>query len=162
LGRWLGVLHYVGQNLCYWILPESAEPISRTTVQKIPANELATQQFKDSLQKFDNTLTERLSRGTYNKLNLDYIPTRQLDVIDPDFESADESHLHPDADNIDAETYDNYISAQVLLPKGDSLVLGTVMKCKLDKNGNPTGQSHNNPLLDIRLYEVQFPDGTEQ
>jgi hypothetical protein len=36
------------------------------------------------------------------------------------------------------------------------------MKRKRDNNGNPTGRSHNNPLLDTRVYEFQFPDGTEQ
>jgi hypothetical protein len=147
-------LHSVGQVLCHWILPESAESISQTTVQAIPADVLDTQQFKDSLQNFDTNITERLSRGTNDILNLEYLPTRQLDVVDPDYESADISHLHPEADDFDAETYENYISAQVLLPKEDNLVSGTVMKRKRYNNGNPTGRSHNNPLLDTRVYEV--------
>ena len=43
LGRWLGVSHRIGQALCYWILPISAEPVSRTTVQVVSKEELATE-----------------------------------------------------------------------------------------------------------------------
>ena len=35
IGRWLGVLHRVGPEMAYWILPESGRPISCTTVQRI-------------------------------------------------------------------------------------------------------------------------------
>jgi hypothetical protein len=63
LGRWLGVSHRVGQALCYWILTESAEPISRTTVQTIPGDELSSQRVQDLLTKFDKSVSERLDRG---------------------------------------------------------------------------------------------------
>jgi hypothetical protein len=35
LGRWLGVAHRVGQALCYYVLPISAIPIVRSTIQPI-------------------------------------------------------------------------------------------------------------------------------
>jgi Reverse transcriptase (RNA-dependent DNA polymerase) len=162
LGRWLGVSHRVGQALCYWILPESGEPISRTTVQSIPDDEFSTQRLTDNLQKFDSAVSDRLDRGTNDILDTVCLPTRHLDVVDPGFESFDADFLHPEAEDFDAEAFDNYISAQVLLPKGDSLVSGQVIKRKRDSNGNPIGHSNNNPLLDTRVYEVQFPDGTEQ
>ena len=85
----------------------------------------------------------------------------QLGVEDPDFESFDKNFLQPEADDFDAETSDNYILAQVLLLKGDSLVSGQVIKQKCDENGNPIGKSNSNPLLDTRVYKVQFADGTE-
>jgi hypothetical protein len=31
---------------------------------------------------------------------------------------------------------------------------------KQDADGNPIGKSHSNPILDSRLYEVEFPDGS--
>ena len=70
--------------------------------------------------------------------------------------------LQSEEEDFDAETYNKYIAAQVLLPKGDSLVSRQVIKQKRDDNGNPIGRSNSNPLLDKRVYEVQFPDGTEQ
>ena len=87
---------------------------------------------------------------------------RQLDIVDPDFDSVEEDHLQPEAEEYDAEAYDQYILAQVLVPKGDDFISGQVIKRKCDANGNPIGRSNTNPLLDTRVYEVQFPDGTEQ
>jgi Reverse transcriptase (RNA-dependent DNA polymerase) len=37
-----------------------------------------------------------------------------------------------------------------------------VLKRKRDDNNHPIGISNTNPLLDTRVYEVQFPDGTEK
>ena len=36
IGCWLGVSHHVGSALCYYILTDKGEVISRTTVQHIP------------------------------------------------------------------------------------------------------------------------------
>ena len=35
IGRWMGVSHRIGPEMAYWILPESGQPISYTTVQRI-------------------------------------------------------------------------------------------------------------------------------
>jgi hypothetical protein len=69
---------------------------------------------------------------------LDYKPTRQIEVVDPDFESL---HLHPEAGDTEM-----YFSAQILSLKGDCLVLGTIMIRKRESNQYPAGQSHNEPL----------------
>ena len=37
---------------------------------------------------------------------------------------------------------------------------GKVIGRSVDKNGNVSGKQHNNPILDTRLYDVQFPDGS--
>ena len=65
----------------------------------------------------------------------------------------------PDADDFDVDTYDAYISAQVALPKGDEMTLGTIVQRKRDKDGNVIGKHNENPILDTRVYEVEFSDG---
>jgi hypothetical protein len=65
----------------------------------------------------------------------------------------------PEADAFDAQMYDQYISAEVLLPKGDILVSARVVGRKHDRDGNPMGVGHSNLLLDTHIYEVLFPDG---
>ena len=65
----------------------------------------------------------------------------------------------PEADAYDAQMYDQYISTEVMVPKGDILVSAKVIGRKTDRDGNPIGVGHSNPLLDTRVYEVQFPDG---
>jgi hypothetical protein len=59
-----------------------------------------------------------------------------------------------DVNSYDPEGYDGYITAQVLLPKGDEFNIGTVVRRCVDENGNPTGKSKPNPILDTREYEV--------
>ena len=36
--------------------------------------------------------------------------------------------------------------------------LARVTKLLKDKSGNPIGKSHDNPILDCRIYEVEFSD----
>jgi hypothetical protein len=35
-----------------------------------------------------------------------------------------------------------------------------VKRCKIDEDGKSIGTANNNPILDTRLYEVEFIDGT--
>jgi hypothetical protein len=76
-----------------------------------------------------------------------------------EFEPFAPSLAMPEADEFDPEVFDAYLRAEVLLPKGDCLVTGTVVGRKRDMNGNPIGRKNSNPILDSRVYEVQFPDG---
>jgi len=46
-----------------------------------------------------------------------------------------------------------------MLPQGDILVPAHVTGRKHDADGNPIGVANSNPLLDIRVYEVEFLDG---
>ena len=48
---------------------------------------------------------------------------------------------------------------EVLLPRyGGVTETGKVIGRSVDKDGNVSGKQHNNPILDMRLYDVQFPD----
>jgi hypothetical protein len=46
----------------------------------------------------------------------------------------------PDRDDLPDNHYDQYVNAEVLLPKGDSMVTGKVKRRKLDDLGIPTGR----------------------
>ena len=50
------------------------------------------------------------------------------------------------------------MSTQVILPTGDHVLRGQVESRKRDANGNPVGRANTNPILDTRLYNVEFPD----
>jgi len=56
----MGVAHKVGQAMCYWLLPSSAIPIARTTIQEISQHELQSEEFKRQLTHFDNGVQEKL------------------------------------------------------------------------------------------------------
>eukprot|EP01082_Thalassiosira_pseudonana_P005598 g5187.t1 g5187 contig19:120121-121928(-) len=57
------------------------------------------------------------------------------------------------------ESGDEYVNAEVMLPRGDAMQRGRVVKRKRDDNGNIVGTANANPILDTRVYEVMFPDG---
>jgi hypothetical protein len=59
-----------------------------------------------------------------------------------------------EADNYTTEGFDEYLSAKVLLPKGDHMVRGEVVRRRRDSNGNPIGKRNLNPILVTREYEV--------
>ena len=46
--------------MCYWILPQSGITITRTMVQSITMEELATNEVKEQFQKFDNEIGRSL------------------------------------------------------------------------------------------------------
>ena len=58
------------------------------------------------------------------------------------------------------EALDKYIRAKVVVPGKYSIpALSRVKRRKWDASGNPVGEKHSNPILDTRVYELEFPDG---
>ena len=48
---------------------------------------------------------------------------------------------------------------ELALPRnGEEPAFARVMR---DENGNPIGRAHENPILDTRMFEVEFLDGTK-
>jgi hypothetical protein len=165
MGRWLGEAYNIGQALCYWILPISGIPNARSTVQAIPQEYFSTDLARQELNELDQALVNKLGAPVATSKSIEY------DVNNPDTkDEVDETEtpyytpfepeaLMPEADQWDAEAYDQYISAQIILPSKDSQLLGTVTARKRDIHGNPIGVANKNPILDTRIYEVTFPDG---
>ena len=56
-------------------------------------------------------------------------------------------------------TYDTYIGEEIVLPKGNDMVSGNVKSRVKDFQGQPTGKADKNPILDTRVYNVEFSDG---
>ncbi len=50
----------------------------------------------------------------------------------------------------------------MLLPCGGEAKKATIVGRKRDQDGRPIGKRHANPLLDTRLYEVDFPDSSTE
>jgi hypothetical protein len=73
------------------------------------------------------------------------------DTMDPEYGDAE----------VTPETGDNYLSTELMLPKGGVLVEGRVTARKRDRDGNPLGLANNNPILDTRSYIIKFDDGDQ-
>ncbi len=159
-GFWLGVAHRVGQALCYWILTESSNVIACTTVQLVTPDELHSLLIQERIQEFDEKVRTKL--GHAMEITDDAHPkgnTFLQDVDEGIFKPVEPEAKMSEADEFDADTYDKYLVAQVLLPKGDLMMSGQVIRCKHDQNGDPIGHTNPNLILDTRVFEIQLPDG---
>jgi hypothetical protein len=166
IGRWMGVAHNIGQAMCFWILPKSGVPIARTTVRAITDSELQITQVQQELRSFDDAIQQKLGDDRLNEGDLSF--EVGSDELDKALEEADDGEYdpyepeaeRPELDDYDEETLDKLLAAEVILPKGDYQFVGKVIGRKRDANGNPVGRANSNPILDTRVSEVEFPDGS--
>ncbi len=56
---------------------------------------------------------------------------------------------------------DNYLSAEISIPCGGTLVKGRVTSRKRDKDSNPIGLANANSILDTCKYTFTFDNGDE-
>ena len=59
------------------------------------------------------------------------------------------------------DTYDQYVGAEINLPRGDRTIKGRVAKRRMTNDKTPVGVSHPNPMLDDRQYIVEMEDDSE-
>lgn len=128
-----------------------------------------TDEVKEELKSLDKAINDKLTNNTdIREMNID-IP-EYLHLVSPDdngndetetpqFEPVEVEAAMPEADDFDMEAFDKYLSAEVVLPKGDQMLLGKVVTRKRDLDDNRIGKAHSNPIFDTRLYQVQFSDG---
>jgi len=118
IGRRLGVSHRIGQAMCFWVSPPSGIPIIRTTIQVIIQDELCCKEIQDHLASFNRGIQEKM--GSLDE-------SRTSDELCLYLEDEDNSHIDnepfepdaciPDVDNFNANTYDELLLAEPLLPE---------------------------------------------
>ena len=79
---------------------------------------------------------------------------------DDDIEPLEPESTKSDADDFTPESMDEYISASVLLPRGEDVVRAKVVGRKHGRDGNPLRMRHLNPNLDTQEHQIEFPDGS--
>ena len=167
---WLGVSQKTGSLMSFWVLMLSCRVVSRTSVQRITNLELREETNKRQMTAFDDAVQEYLR--DYNHVLNDGGKSEPYDWSthpfedDPDFqEEFEDAVSNPEVKETDElftpDTYDQYLQMELALPQGDSLEprLAKVTKRLKDANGIPIGTADQNPLLDTRMYEVEFADG---
>jgi hypothetical protein len=173
LARFLGVSHQVGSWMSYWVLPASGIPMSRTTVQRVTNLESQTEQCKKRFSVYDKRIAERFNE---KYIDADYLqnnndkPAVELweELADDDgvffeeFTRVITNEDIPEADDtFDPESFDdNYVNMELALERqGDGPEFARVTKRLKDKDGRPIGTASDNPILDSRMYEVEYEDG---
>ena len=167
LGRWIGVAHDVGSPMTFWVLPTTCKVLARSTVSALTDDDLANPVVQTRIVELDEEIKSRigdsLSEEELNPELTGLLPEVPDDIFLPDHDmehdSPEPEAAAPEADDYTPEAYDEYLTAEVLLPNMGTITKAKVVGRKRDADGNPIGRRNINPILDTREYEVEFPDG---
>ena len=169
LGRWLGVAENIGSIMTYYILQSNGEVVARSTVWNITNLEKEIDSTKDVINAYDTELSRHFNDefpGDGDKPD----PELWADLKESDedfreefFKIYEDSDLPEAKDDLPepspgiADT--ELLSMELALPRdGDGPELARVKRRKKDSDGI-IGTAHKNPILDTRVFEVEFIDG---
>ena len=85
--------------------------------------------------------------------------TLQCNAYEDESQNAKTFPMLDEKSGITPNRGDHYVNAEILLPRGDRMTRGQVVCQKQDANNNLMGRTNQNPILDMPLYEVEFPWG---
>jgi hypothetical protein len=169
ISRWLGVSHHVGPLMSYWVLTPEGQIMSRTTVQRVTNLELTSAENMARMAEFTAAISTKagdpaqfIDDGKGNPS--DWGEPGDFDAdFDEEFNSVDNSSIpvnDVDDDFTPDVLDDTYLNMELALPRsGGKVEFARVVKRLRDKDGIPIGTANDNPILDSRMYEVEFPDG---
>ena len=75
IGRWLGVSHKIGQQMSYWVLPQSGIPISVVTVQRLTNLEQTTDEWKARMEQYTQQVEQKMSSKSFEVQGHDTQPS---------------------------------------------------------------------------------------
>ena len=172
LGRWLGVSHHVGSLMSYWVLMLKGHVISWMTVSQVTNLEKQQTDVKHRLAEFDSAITARFNDDANILVEGGKIQLQDWSEPVDDLDFLDEFHnviSNPEVPEVDQQFTpdvfdDRYLNMELALPHGDEATpqYAKVTKRLRDANGIPIGTADDNPILDTRMYKVEFMDGTKQ
>ena len=166
-GRWIGVSHRTGRLMCYHILTQRGTVISRSTVQRVTELEKKTHEVKETFVKFDAEIHRRLKSDVRGYCGDKPNPQDWADLLEEDEDFAAEfTKIFNNTDIPESDEYtpevleDTYLQMEVAMPRdSEGPEFARVTKRLRDANGIPIGTANDNPLLDTRIYEVEYIDG---
>ena len=88
------------------------------------------------------------------------VETPTYDLMDEDREDQERQARKVRFDDEPSSSRgDSYIGAEVTLPASEKWTSGRVKRRKCNPDGSDLGCANANPILDTRVYEVEFEDG---
>jgi hypothetical protein len=156
--------------MSYWILTISEHVISCVTVQRLTEDEKQITEWKASMEDYDKKMEERLNIKNpdnnnpndiceFNRLSMDNYDQAFIDDMNKVI--ADETI--PEQDNIyNSDVLDGYVNMDIAMPRREEgqLQHAVVKKRAVDRDGKPICIANKNPLLDSRVYEVEYNGGS--
>ncbi len=80
LGRWLGVSHRIGSDMCYWVMGRDGIPIAETTIQHVTCDDMLDVNIAAQIKQFDEDLRARLDDSNFKLQGMNEFA---FDDIDP-------------------------------------------------------------------------------
>ena len=163
LGKYLGPSIDVGPAMTARIMKANGEVVDRSTLRR-----LTPEEESDPVPGEEKTaFLQRVHSRWGDKTKVGDLGADCLNLVsEPDnFEAWEDHEAGPNSPDLKEEQDptpeygDVYLNAEVLFSLGGEMQRGIVRKRKRDVDGNPMGRENQNPILDTRLYEVEFPDG---
>jgi hypothetical protein len=157
LGQYLGPVPDVGSALTAKILKSNGQTVCRSTMRHLNNKEIHCPIHQELHRVFNESITTHLGA---NATEQDFT----AEDLTPDYNFYDNNHeLDPDHSNLEVtpEMGDNYLSAEISIPCGGTLVKGRITSRKRDKDSNPVGLANANPILHTHEYTFTFNDSDE-
>ena len=168
-GRWLGVAKNIGSIMTYYILQENGQIVARSTVWNPTNLEQQTDGVKATFKAFDVEIVRRNGSDDFPIEGDKPDPALWADLRETDEDFREEFFkIYQDPGLLDAKDEEptpgiadeELLSMELALPRdGDGPELARVKRRKTDQDGRPIGRAHQNPILDTRVFEVEFLDG---
>lgn len=168
LGRWLVVSKHIGSTMTFYVLAKNGQIISRSSVQRATNLESQQTELVQLFKEFDEAIKQRLKDDVIPVDGDKTSPEHWADLIDYDQEYIDEfdqvinSKDVPEADEMFTSEIvdDTYLKMEIALPRNEpGREFARVTKRLRDTEGCPIGTAHSNPILDTRMYEIEYSDG---
>jgi hypothetical protein len=170
LGPWLGVAKVSTDLMAFYILSKTGKIIVRKSLWGLSEDGFANPDIKIWLVDLDEGVRSKIGDDLKEEDINPELRDSMAEVSDDVFDDEDEIHLvagdtpspEQGTDDHNAESNDENLTAQVVPPHGGEAKKATIVGRKRDHDGQPFGKRHADPLLDTRLYEVEFPDGSTE
>ena len=156
LGRWLGPARDISPAMCAKILKSNGQILYTSTYRALTQEEWRDPKEEEKRRIYDQCIKQKMGgKATLTQLERD---TAKTPTYDPyDIHSVEPI---PDIDDATPEYQDQYIGAEVSVPLQGTLTAGKVKRRTRTEAGELFGKANDNPVLDTRSYDVEFPDGT--
>ena len=175
LGKCLGPAENKGNAMSQFVLTMDGAVLPIQTLRKLTESEMESE--KTAMNAFDEKIKKRYGdhlsppsnwrarrvqfsdEGQHDDLLWENEDEPEPERAFPYEDEGGKEHQMPEIDEV--PDLDRLIGAEVVLPKdGTAMKAGKVIGRALDKRGYPLGVYNEDPMLDSRIYEVMFPDGT--
>ena len=156
LGHWLGVCKNIGAGMVYYILQQNGYVISRSTICNLSKEEWLDENECKQRDEFEEEEYKIL--GSFDKSLVHLAANDKMEEpLTSDVPMAD---VNPG--NNEVYRPNELMGMEVYLSHGDHTELAKVLGRKRNADGNFVGQKHSNPILDSRVFVVEFPDGEQK